>query len=228
VGLAGGVGSVVAFRDSTLVRAEQERLRGQVGDLEWLEEVRQAIEEDRLVLFGQPIVDVATGTVVRHELLLRLVSSTGQVITPDRFLPAAERFGLIDAIDRWVVTRALEQAADRRAVSVNLAGSSVGRVGVLRHIERELDRTGAPPYGSLTYLRELPIAHIKVGGDVVRGMAHSVSDRMLVRTVVELAHDLGKEIIAEGVEDQETFDLLRDLGVDFVQGFFIGPPEELF
>jgi diguanylate cyclase len=79
-------------------------------------------------------------------------------------------------------------------------------------------------YSSLTHLRELPIDEIKIDKSFVTGMRHSEADAAIVRTVIDLAHNLGKQVCAEGVEDEETWHLLRDLGCDLAQGFWIARP----
>jgi PAS domain S-box-containing protein len=142
--LSDGTGSVVAFRDITALVAEREHLRAQAHHGVWFERVREALDQGRFVLYGQPIVDLATGTVVKHELLLRMLSPTGEVIAPAEFLPAAEKYGLVNRIDRWVIGEATRLAAAGRSVAANLSAESMGRVEILLHIERELARTGAP------------------------------------------------------------------------------------
>ena len=79
-------------------------------------------------------------------------------------------------------------------------------------------------YGSLTYLRQLPIAYLKVDVQFVREMTQSEGDQRLVQAIVHIAQSFGQRTIAEGVEDEETLDLLRDLGVDFAQGYHLGRP----
>jgi diguanylate cyclase len=85
-------------------------------------------------------------------------------------------------------------------------------------------------YSSLTHLRELPIDEIKIDKSFVMGMATSDADFAIVRTVIDLAHNLGKQVCAEGVETEESWHRLRDLGCDLGQGFWIArpmPAEEL-
>ena len=79
-------------------------------------------------------------------------------------------------------------------------------------------------YSSLTHLRELPIDEIKIDKSFVIGMRTSEADAAIVRTVIDLAHNLGKQVCAEGVEDQATWNLLQDLGCDLVQGYWIARP----
>jgi EAL domain-containing protein (putative c-di-GMP-specific phosphodiesterase class I) len=96
------------------------------GALAWVDRIRTALAENRFVLYGQPIIDLRTRQMVRQELLIRMIADDGQVITPDAFLPAAERFGLVTPIDRWVTDEALQLAASGSAVSFNLSGTSIG------------------------------------------------------------------------------------------------------
>ena len=79
-------------------------------------------------------------------------------------------------------------------------------------------------YSSLTHLRQLPIDEIKVDKSFVMGMTTSDADDAIVRTVIDLAHNLGKQVCAEGVENQDTWWLLDELGCDLAQGYFIGRP----
>jgi EAL domain-containing protein (putative c-di-GMP-specific phosphodiesterase class I) len=79
-------------------------------------------------------------------------------------------------------------------------------------------------YSSLTHLRELPIDEIKIDKSFVMGMTRSDADAAIVRTVIDLAHNLGKQVCAEGVEDAETWNRLRDLGCDLAQGYWISRP----
>ena len=79
-------------------------------------------------------------------------------------------------------------------------------------------------YSSLTHLRQLPIDEIKIDKSFVSGMQSSEADASIVRTVIDLAHNLGKQVCAEGVEDEATWQKLRDMGCDLAQGYWISRP----
>jgi EAL domain-containing protein (putative c-di-GMP-specific phosphodiesterase class I) len=79
-------------------------------------------------------------------------------------------------------------------------------------------------YSSLTHLRELPIDEIKIDKSFVLGMMTSDADAAIVRTVIDLAHNLGKQVCAEGVEDLYTMQRLEEMGCDLAQGYFISRP----
>lgn len=79
-------------------------------------------------------------------------------------------------------------------------------------------------YSSLAYLKQIPADEIKVDKSFVRDMAVDDNDAVIVRTTIELAHNMGRKVIAEGVEDREAYDLLEILRCDLVQGYFICKP----
>lgn len=79
-------------------------------------------------------------------------------------------------------------------------------------------------YSSLAYLKTLPLHTLKIDKSFVREMVRDENDAVIVRSTVDLAHNLGYRVVAEGVEDQDTCDLLDILGCDSIQGFYSGRP----
>jgi len=85
-------------------------------------------------------------------------------------------------------------------------------------------------YSSLAYLRRLPLHELKIDKSFVMGMVRDASDHVIVRSTIDLAHNMGLAVVAEGVEDEATLEHLRSLGCDMVQGFFLSrplPPEQV-
>jgi diguanylate cyclase (GGDEF)-like protein/PAS domain S-box-containing protein len=123
----------------------------QAADRElWINRIRHALANDQFELHAQPIVELATGNVVQHELLLRMRDDGNKLIPPLAFLPTAERCGLIAEIDRWVITEAAKFAGRGAAVGVNLSAASAGDPRVLQLIERQLRQHVAEP-GNLVF-----------------------------------------------------------------------------
>lgn len=104
--------------------------------------ISRAINDGRLLVFAQPIVDAATGQVVEEELLVRMAGPDGELISPDRFLPEAIRFGMMPTIDRFMVTQAIELARAGRNVAVNLSANSINNPATLAEIVDELRHAG--------------------------------------------------------------------------------------
>jgi diguanylate cyclase (GGDEF)-like protein/PAS domain S-box-containing protein len=133
-----GADDALAAADIALYEAKEggrDQVRvyhGEAGAaLTWVERIRRALDEDRFVLFAQPILDLADRRVARHELLVRMLSEDGEVIGPGAFLPTAERFGLIGELDRWVVREGLALARAGKRVSINLSAASIGDERIL-------------------------------------------------------------------------------------------------
>jgi diguanylate cyclase (GGDEF)-like protein len=113
--------------------------------------IRDALTQDRLSLATQPIHSVASGGVERYELLLRMTGESGEQLPAASFIEVAERSGMVQELDRWVVARALELLAEREragepvSLHVNISGASLTDMSVLEFIERRLDEGDADP-----------------------------------------------------------------------------------
>ena len=259
---------VVVFRDITEEKKEQAAAQRELDALTWLGRIRDAIDENRLVLYSQPIVPLADGR-PGEELLLRMIGRDNEVILPGSFLPVAEKYGLIREIDRWVITQATRLAATgRRVIEANLSAASIGTSDLLPFIEQQIREAHADPadlvfeitetalmhditageafargltelgcglalddfgtgFGSFTYLKKLPITHLKIDIEFVRDLATNPANLHVVKAIVSLARAFGLKTIAEGIEDEQALTLLRAEGVDFAQGFHLGRPEPI-
>ncbi len=113
--------------------------------------IRDALTKDRLSLARQPIRSLASGGVERYELLLRMNDDGGEQLPAASFIRVAERAGMVQELDRWVVGKALEIISDREragepvSLHVNLSGVSLTDISVLEYIERRLDEGDADP-----------------------------------------------------------------------------------
>ena len=238
----------------------RERLSERLERISWSERINQALAEDRMLAFEQPIVDMRTGEQVSRELLARMVTAGDrpQVLEPSTFLPAAERFGLIQRIDTWMVGKAIERAGEG-ALQVNLSAVTLSDPASRREI---IDMLAAAPeaapritfeitetavveqldaarlfaadvvalgchlalddfgtgFGSFTYLSHLPLSYLKIDRSYVQALAAQPDDQRLVRGIIGIGGLFGLQTIAEGVKDEGTAAVLRELGADFAQG----------
>ncbi len=166
-------GVVVVFTDATPRRAEEERRDREHEKMNWVGRIRDALDDDRLVLYAQPIIDVTTRTVVMHELLVRMTAGDGAIIPPGRFLPAAEQFGLIEDIDRWVLARAMKVAACGRKVHFNISGKTLGSRELINDLVRGLRDTGADPALLVCEITETALASDEA---VAEAFVHELSE----------------------------------------------------
>ena len=85
-------------------------------------------------------------------------------------------------------------------------------------------------YSSFSYLQKLPVRELKIDKSFIDQMVRNENDFSIVHSIIDLAHDLNLTVVAEGVENRATWDLLERLGCDVIQGFYISrpfPPDEL-
>jgi EAL domain-containing protein (putative c-di-GMP-specific phosphodiesterase class I) len=113
--------------------------------------IRDALTQNRLRLATQPIRSLANGGIERYELFLRMTGESGELLPAATFIEVAERSGMVQELDRWVVARALEMMAEREragnpvSLHMNLSGASMTDLSVLEFIERRLDEGDADP-----------------------------------------------------------------------------------
>ncbi|MCW2988594.1 MAG: hypothetical protein JWM24_1532 [Solirubrobacterales bacterium] len=164
-------GVVVVFRHTRLERAEEDKAKRELDTLAWVGRIRDALDEGRLVLYSQPIVPL-TGGQPSQELLLRMIGTGGEVISPQSFLPVAEKYGLIGEIDRWVIGEAVRLAAAGQRLEANLSAESIGNLDLLALIERELRDTGADPANVVFEITETSLMEdVQAGEAFARGLS---------------------------------------------------------
>ncbi len=246
------------------------RRREAAARMRWAttELINSALSDDRLVALRQPVVDISNEHTFSEELLVRMALPADRgLLTPRSFLPAAERFGLVQQVDLWMLEQALSVGATR-SVQVNLSAVTLSdreaRKRMLAALERqpeaaarivfEFTETAAAEdigaavsfaealtalgcgvalddfgtgFASFTYLRRLPLRHLKIDRSFVTGLSQSAQDRKVVASMIEIARQFELRTIAEGVEDRETLSILGELGADYAQGFYLGRPGPL-
>jgi len=136
----------LAFHNMTEADMEQ-----MAADVNWISKLREAIDNNLLMLRYQPIVCIATGETSSHEVLLRMKSDRGGTISPDAFLPAAVRFGLMAEIDTWLIEAAIAELARYRTdapelrFSLNLSANAFEAENLTEFVRSRLTRHAVPP-----------------------------------------------------------------------------------
>ena len=124
------------------------------GEMQWVPRINQALEAGRFVLYSQVIVtvDPATPEPDHYEILLRLLDEDGKLIAPFAFIPAAERYELMPAIDRWVVQNTLKALSEHRALfdihggicTINLSGQSLSDEHFTKFVLDSVEQSNVP------------------------------------------------------------------------------------
>ncbi|MFC1683920.1 EAL domain-containing protein [Pseudomonadota bacterium] len=248
------------------------------GEMQWVTHIHSALDNDRLTLFSQLIVPVSnTRDLIPHrEVLLRMFDEEGNIIPPGAFIPAAERYNLMPALDRWVVSTALEYFAELRAegktepfmMNINLSGASLVQEGFLDFVLEQLNSREIPHWlvcfevtetaaianleearkfidalrdmgckfalddfgsglSSFGYLKQLPVDYLKIDGAFIRDIMADPIHGAMVEAINRVGHIMGIQTVAEFVEDGEALACLKEIGVDYAQGYYIEKPGPL-
>lgn len=147
---AGAVAELVTLRTDVTHRKRAEQAAADRAL--WAERIGAAIIDGRLMVYSQPIVDIATRQTVDEELLVRLRAvETDEVLPPSEFLPQCEQHGLMPLIDRYMVGRAIDLARIGRRVSVNISAYTVGDVATMDEILELLATAGPAVADHITF-----------------------------------------------------------------------------
>jgi len=247
-----------------------------LGDVALISTIGRALDENRFRVMAQPIKPLqVAGAAMHYEILVRMQDDQGRSVAPNQFIPAAERYVLMPAVDRWILAHVLgRQAEQLRAwheqhpgqfmLAVNLSATTLVDEGFLPYLKRQFSDYRVPyqaicfevtetnavsdlgrartfmqslcdlgssfavddfgtGFASYTYVKSLPVRYIKIDGSFVRNLANDPVDRAVVESINHVAHVLQLQTIAEWAETPAAVEILRDLGVDFAQGYGVGP-----
>lgn len=230
--------------------------------------LNRAIQEHRLRLAYQPIIESKTGRVAHYEALLRIVSHDGKISSAGALIPVAERMGLINIIDEQVLDMVVEELARAPELVLafnvsNLTTSNRQWLGQLKQrlndhpgvaerliveitetaVHRDLKKTAyfvaavqslgaqvalddfGSGYTSFRQLKSLSVDMVKIDGVFVRDLVDNNDNRLFVKTMLDFTHGFGLKAVAEFVETGEIAKMLMELGVEYMQGYYFGKPE---
>jgi diguanylate cyclase (GGDEF)-like protein/PAS domain S-box-containing protein len=248
------------------------------GEMHWTARITRAMEDNRFVLYRQPIVGLAGDRNEHFEVLVRMIDEKGGIVPPGAFIPAAERYNLMSAIDRWVINEVFQLIAENYAndstsdantvISINLSGNSLSDDGFYDYIislKNELGislnnvcfeitetvaisnlvkatalinqlkqhgcRFSLDDFGSglssFAYLKTLPVNYIKIDGSFVKDVSRDPVNRAMVDSIQQMGRAMKLDTIAEWVEDEQTLNTLKEIGVNYAQGYHLGRPEAI-
>lgn len=234
-------------------------------------ELKNSIQNNELMLFVQPKIDLKSRVVTSVEALIRWKHPTRGMVFPDQFIPFAEQTGLIREITLWMIAEASKVSAQwlEKGISIPIAvnisardlidsdfpnkvseilkskGSNTSLISLevtessimddphrakqtLLHlsemgIKLAIDDFGTG-YSSLSYLKELPVSELKIDKSFVMHIEDNLNDRIIVSSTIELAHNMGLHVVAEGIENIEVWKFLQEMNCDYGQGYYMSRP----
>ena len=242
------------------------------ADLGLLDGFERALINGRLRMVYQPKISLVDGSLKRVEALVRWDDPELGPVPPSRFVPLAEKHGLIDPLTQWGLRTTLRQWLAWRedgidtCLAFNISALSLEHLDFPDLVERmcraldvpterlvlELTEGATQPlvkmmdtltrfrikgiglaiddfgvgYSTLMQLRQLPFTELKIDRFFVDDATSSADSALIVKSIIDLAHGLGLTVTAEGVETEAQLALLRDLGCDVAQGYFVARPLE--
>ncbi len=233
--------------------------------------LKQAIEENQLILFYQPKLSLDTMTVSHVEALVRWQHPERGLIPPDAFISIAEKTGQMDKLTRWVTNAAMAQYVKWQEkgidinIAINISAENIMNksypdyvIGLKEQhklcdsaitLEVTEDAVVADPkkatmmlnylrdsgfklsiddygtgYSSLAQLKQLPVQELKIDRSFVQHLTEDESDKIIVKSTIELAHNMKLSVVAEGIEDEASLLWLKSQGCQLAQGYFISRP----
>lgn len=234
--------------------------------------LRNALDNDEIDIYYQPIQEIETGRLIGAEALARWNSPVLGNVPPDLFIPVAESTGLIHTIGDWVLSHAMDQALrwkEEHGISlrmaVNFSSRQFSNANLAQSIIQVLKKPGLDPnmleieitegllmqgnsstidslnrlkefgvslsiddfgtgYSSLSYLKRFPIDTLKIDRSFIKNVASDKDDSVLIKAIIAMAHGLGLQVIAEGVETKEQLQFIQQEQCDLVQGYFYSKP----
>lgn len=236
----------------------------------------RALERNEFLLFAQKVLPLKPlpfdhGS---YEILLRLREEEDNLLPPGGFIPMAERYGMTEDIDRWVVHNVIAWAMEHRSThpewdipmfSINLSEAAIVNPKFAHFVRQELQRSGFPPsqlcfeigeletisnhdnvrnfiaalkptgcrftvddFGSVklsfSNLSGLRLDFVKIDGVIIQNMFKTPADLSKLKAIVSICEKMGMHTVAEFVEDDRTLEKLREIGVEYAQGFGIDRP----
>lgn len=237
------------------------------NNMVWINKITEAIADDRIVPFFQPIINNATGDIEKYESLVRLIEKDGKVISPFYFLEIAKKSRLYASITKRVVQKSFEKFAKTSyAFSINLSALDMinpeissyifeqlshfpqcervifellesdgveNYTEVFRFIEKvksfgcsvAIDDFGSG-YSNFIHLVQLDVDIIKIDGSLIRDLDTNQNAQLVVETIISFAKKLGVPTVAEFVHNKAIQTIVKELGIDFSQGYYFGEPKD--
>lgn len=233
----------------------------------WTKRIRDAISEDRIVPFFQPIVNNSSGTIEKFEALIRMIDKkNGKIISPYFFLDIAKKSGLykeltvimlektfevlnktnyeisinllfqdiINSEIRTLIIDKLEKANDPKKVVFEIVESEgIENFNEVTEFIREIKKYGSKiaiddfgtGYSNFSYLMKLNVDYIKIDGSIIKNIHKDKSAELVTKTIVTFAKELGIETVAEFVSDEEIYNKIKELNIDYSQGYYFSEPK---
>ncbi len=277
VGISYGIGHLchranVALQEAILNKVNYQVYENSDGykesqrsSLDKLKVYKNALHEGNIVPYFQPIIDAKDNSVMKYEALARIVTGSGEVISPHEFLNSAIEDKTFEFFTRQI-TQKIFNIYDKTdaQISMNLTYDNINSKTMVAYIKNRLDKYGGDRitfeiveteeikdydvveefilmvkkygakvsiddfgsgYSNFTNIIKLNIDYIKIDGTLIRKLLDDKKVKNMVAGLIQFAHSIEVETIAEFVSSKEIYDEVKSLGVNYIQGYYFGKPK---
>ena len=238
----------------------------QFNNLKWIKKLHNAITENRIKPFYQPIVNNKNGQTDKYEALVRMMDIDGTAISPSFFLEIAKKTKLYEKLTRAVFEQTIVLAKKCQAsFSINLTVTDLKNTLLMNSFceeikfleiadyiifeiveSEELESTElfemvetikkcgikisiddfGTGYSNFDYLIKLKADFVKIDGSIIKNILTDSNSALIVKTIVNIAKEIGAKTIAEFVENEAIYEKVKELGIDYSQGYYFSAPLE--
>ena len=243
-------------------------------ELSWIAAINNPSNDNRFSLYLQTIENLQNKqTSSMYEVLLRINDDEGSLTSPESYIPAAERFGLMKDVDYWVIEQTFKQLSNLYkniancdvCLFINISANSltnnqfsdfviqqykkynishdavcleISEAKAIKNINQTADMISAlrkynikfalDDFGtgmsSFSYLKNLPVDYLKIDSNIVKNISHNTADKAMVAAINQIGKVMNIQTIAKHVENVFTLNQLKEIGIDYAQGFYLDKP----
>jgi PAS domain S-box-containing protein/diguanylate cyclase (GGDEF)-like protein len=235
-------------------------------NIEWIRKIKEAIDEDRVVTYYQPILDNQTGEVVKYETLVRMLDKDGYPVSTLTFLEIAQKAKLYPQVTQIVIEKAFKTFENLPSFefSINLTiddilckettsfiyekltnysnshnvifeiteSEEVSDYKIINEFIEQIKQYGVKiaiddfgsGYANFEHIINIDADFIKIDGSLIKNIGSDKNSRIITEAIISFSKKLGRKTITEFVHNEEVYEIVKELGADYSQGFYFGSP----
>lgn len=235
-------------------------------NIEWIKKIKEAIDENRVVTYYQPILDNKTAKIVKYETLVRMINREGHPVSTETFLEIAQKAKLYPQITKIVIDKAFKTFENlpsfefslnltiddilskeiRKYIYDKLASypnthnvifeitesEEVNDYKIINEFIQNIKKYGVriaiddfgSGYANFEHIISIDADFIKIDGSLIKNLTTDKNARIITEAIIAFSKKLGRKTITEYVHNAKVYQIVKDLGADYSQGFYFGAP----
>lgn len=240
-----------------------------IENINWTQKLKKALNEDRIVVFAQPIISNETNKIDKYECLVRMIDEDGTIISPFKFLNVAKKSKLYSVLTQKVIEKSFNYFKYKDVeFSINLSLEDILHKPTISFLEQMLNENKKAAqrfiveiveeegienyqeisdfierlkylgckvaiddfgtgYSNFEYLMKLNVDIVKIDGSMIKYINQDLNAKVVTELIVSFTKKLNIKTVAEFVHSEEIFEIVKDMGIDYSQGFYLGTPKAI-